>query len=412
MLHPYSLFPDKLTKRTISVATIFSLVALGLIAAPNAAVASTATTSVVTIVDQTLEEGVLPTVTLTITATTGTTDPTGTVAWTYCYGPSAYPDCNPGVDLALAGHGEELVDVGTPGDGTSFSTLTNFTPPFPTGYYIFLGTYSGDDTYGSSIQSLGLEIAPAASPFELNFNCTDSAFYQTFTRGEFGAAVGGPVDSYAWRGGKYETLNINASQVVRVNFINCEQGLVDGAGYQFNEGGGGFGGVTLLSNPKTVSIILDFGDFVTITGVVQSRGSGLTPDTFLILNLENIASGGGGGGDGGGGGEPEEQANPLQQINYFVAQGFSKGKSVLTDDMKVFIDNQVDRATTAKKFVCIGTVRGKKWTQKRTALALSRAEAGCDYIEESFPNATFELRKRLIKKLKQDSLTVRVRVFS
>jgi len=404
------------------VATIFSLVALGFMAFPNAAFASTATTSLVTFVDGEIEEGVLPSVTTVITAASGTADPTGTVSWAYCYNavgfptmtfPGGVPTCDDGPATDLVNHsGDQAdeVDVGTAGDGVSSASVMAFTPQFPTGVYIFYAKYSGDSTYASSFQTAQLVINPATSPYELNFNCTDSAFYQTFTRGEFGATVGGPVDSYAWQGGKYQTLNINAIQVVRVNFINCEQGIVDGAGYQFNEGGGGFGGVTLLSNPKSVSIILDFGDFVTITGTVQSRGSGLTPDTFLILNLENIAGGGGGG--GGGGGEPEEQANSPQQINYFVAQGFSKGKSVLTDDMKVFIDNQVDRSTTAKKFVCIGTVRGKKWTQKRTALALSRAEAGCDYIEESFPNATFELRKRLIKKQKQDSLTVRVRVFS
>ena len=111
-------------------------------------------------------------------------------------------------------------------------------------------------------------------------------------------------------------------------------------------------------------------------------------------------------------GAPEGQTPHLSQVNYFVAQGFTKGKSTLKNGMKAFINEQLDRATGYKKFVCTGTVRGKEWTEKRTALAHSRAAVACDYIEDRFPNAVFELKKRLIKKQSQDALTVRIRVFS
>jgi uncharacterized repeat protein (TIGR02543 family) len=110
--------------------------------------------------------------------------------------------------------------------------------------------------------------------------------------------------------------------------------------------------------------------------------------------------------------DPEGQVSSLSQVNYFVTQGFTKGKSTLKNGMKAFINEQLDRTTVYKKFVCTGTVRGKKWTDKRTALARSRAAVACDYIEDRFPNATFEIKKRLIKKPSQDSLTVRIRVFS
>lgn len=111
-------------------------------------------------------------------------------------------------------------------------------------------------------------------------------------------------------------------------------------------------------------------------------------------------------------GAPVVQTPSLSQVNYFVTQGFAKGKSTLKNGMKAFINEQLDRTTGYKKFVCTGTVRGKKWTEKRTALANARAAVACDYIEDRFPRAVFELKKRLIKKQNQDAQTVRIRVFS
>lgn len=111
-------------------------------------------------------------------------------------------------------------------------------------------------------------------------------------------------------------------------------------------------------------------------------------------------------------GAPVVQTPSLSQVNYFVTQGFAKGKSTLKNGMKAFINEQLDLTTGYKKFVCTGTVRGKKWTEKRTALANARAAVACDYIEDRFPRAVFELKKRLIKKQNQDAQTVRIRVFS
>lgn len=393
-------------KRSISTATIFALTTMGILGFPNVAQASTATSSVVEFVDNDIEEGVLPSVTTTITAASGTVDPTGTVSWSYCFGALEFPvvtDIAECTDLpAASGVLASLVDVGTVGDGISTSSLTGFTPPTSTGFYIFVAEYSGDATYSLSRNSASLLISAAPSAYELDFDCSDSTFISTFT--------GGPTGFYTWEGSKNQDLELNSTQVVRVNFSNCEQGYVIGGGdrYYFNEGGGGFGGVEWLSNPKTVSIILNSNENVDIYGKVAWN---LTPFVSLLLNLSNIAAGGGGG-EGGGGGAPEAQTLSLSQVNYFVSQGFVKGKSTLKNGMKAFINEQLDSTTGYKKFVCTGTVRGKKWTETRTALANARAAVACDYIEDRFPRAVFELKKRLIKKQSQDAQTVRIRVFS
>ena len=96
--------------------------------------------------------------------------------------------------------------------------------------------------------------------------------------------------------------------------------------------------------------------------------------------------------------------------NYFVVEGFKKGKHRLSGPMKAFIKREIDKRQGESKAVCTGTVRGKKWTEKREALALARAEAGCTYVSMLNPNLPVELKKRLISKGKRNSLTVRIRV--
>jgi sugar lactone lactonase YvrE len=97
--------------------------------------------------------------------------------------------------------------------------------------------------------------------------------------------------------------------------------------------------------------------------------------------------------------------------NYFVVEGFKKGKHKLSGSMKNFIKREIDSRQGESKVVCTGTVRGKKWTEKREALALARAEAGCAYVSILKPNLPIELKKRLILKGKGNPLTVRIRVF-
>lgn len=97
--------------------------------------------------------------------------------------------------------------------------------------------------------------------------------------------------------------------------------------------------------------------------------------------------------------------------NYFVVEGFKKGKHKLSGAMKDFIKREIDGTQGESKAVCTGTVRGKKWTEKREALALARAEAGCSYINLLKPDLPVELKKRLIPKGKGDALTVRIRVY-
>ena len=97
--------------------------------------------------------------------------------------------------------------------------------------------------------------------------------------------------------------------------------------------------------------------------------------------------------------------------NYFIAEGFDKGKSKLKKSMRAFIAKELNTRSGEIRAVCTGTVRGKKWTAKKEALALARAKAGCDFVTRISPNLPVELKKRLIPKGKGDPLTVRIRVF-
>lgn len=97
--------------------------------------------------------------------------------------------------------------------------------------------------------------------------------------------------------------------------------------------------------------------------------------------------------------------------NYFVVEGFTKGKSKLNGKMREFIRSEISSQPNEKRVVCTGTVRGKNWTPKKEAIALARAKAGCDYVSNLSPNIPTELRKRLISNPKGNALTVRIRVF-
>ena len=98
------------------------------------------------------------------------------------------------------------------------------------------------------------------------------------------------------------------------------------------------------------------------------------------------------------------------QSNYFVAEGFKRGKAELNQAMKRFIQKELTNQTGVKRVVCTGTVRGKIWTPRRDALAQARAKAGCDYVSTLSPHTPVELRKRLIPSGEGNPLTVRIRV--
>lgn len=105
-------------------------------------------------------------------------------------------------------------------------------------------------------------------------------------------------------------------------------------------------------------------------------------------------------------------SEPTSSSHYFVVEGFPKFKASLSRSMKKFIGQEIGKTgTTQRKVVCTGTVRGSKWTAKREALAFARASAGCDHVKTLLPSVETELKKRLISKKKQNSLTVRIRVF-
>jgi hypothetical protein len=108
------------------------------------------------------------------------------------------------------------------------------------------------------------------------------------------------------------------------------------------------------------------------------------------------------------GGSGESQ---LISSNYFVVEGFKKGKHKLSASMKSFIRKELAAKTGESRVVCTGTVRGKTWTPKKEALAIARAKAGCDYVRTILPDVPVELKKRLISKPKGNPLTVRIRAF-
>jgi hypothetical protein len=97
--------------------------------------------------------------------------------------------------------------------------------------------------------------------------------------------------------------------------------------------------------------------------------------------------------------------------NYFIAEGFDKGKSKLKKSMRAFIAKELNTQSGEVRAVCTGTVRGKKWTAKKERLALARAASGCNYVTSLSPDLTVELRKRLIPKGEGNPFTVRIRVF-
>jgi sugar lactone lactonase YvrE len=97
--------------------------------------------------------------------------------------------------------------------------------------------------------------------------------------------------------------------------------------------------------------------------------------------------------------------------NYFIAEGFDKGKSKLKKSMRAFIAKELNTQSGEVRAVCTGTVRGKKWTARKERLALARAASGCNYVTRLSPGLPVELKKRLIPKRNGDPLTVRIRVF-
>jgi hypothetical protein len=198
------------------------------------------------------------------------------------------------------------------------------------------------------------------------------------------------------------SLDGSAEVFVRTVMIsNCTNHYIKKSNGEVVNGPGATTGIWAVSIPRS-----DAPPEISVGG--NNIGAGTPINASHNYYFENYsASGGGGGGPGEGG--PGNYSVSLS--NYFVATGFSKGKAKLTDPMKAFIRKELQNSGTASKVVCTGTVRGKKWTESRQALAIARATSACDYVAELYPDAAIELKTRLMKKKKQDSLTVRISVF-
>lgn len=151
-----------------------------------------------------------------------------------------------------------------------------------------------------------------------------------------------------------------------------------------------------------------FGFPRTVSNFVWGIGTGLNCGyPFLYWQTESVISCGTAPTGG-----PVAASTPVTPVsNYFIAVGFDKGKAKLKKSMRAFIRKELNSRSGEVRAVCVGTVRGKKWTPKREALALARAASGCDYVTKLNPGLPVELKKRLIAKGKGNPLTVRVRVF-
>lgn len=192
----------------------------------------------------------------------------------------------------------------------------------------------------------------------------------------------------------YENFDGSMNYVKSVQILNCEYHFIRDFNTDYNPLAGVDGIWAVTVPPSCEDEDIRVGGY-NISGPPQSVSW-----TYYFSNVTS----------GCGGGSPDFGAD-VDLTNYFVVEGFTKGKAILTSSMKSFISKEVATAGSSSKFSCTGTVRGKKWTEAKEALALARAKVACDYVSELYPDATIQLKKRLIKKKKQDALTVRISVF-
>jgi hypothetical protein len=328
-----------------------------------------------------------------ITAASGTGDPTGTVSWSYCYKADEFPtvtsggpsdiSCTDGVITGIAGHsGAEADEVnpGTAGDRQSSASLINLGTPLPAGYYIFIATYSGDSNYAASFQTAGLTITPAPPPVT---GCLISIEGEAGLSGAFDLAssdVNGIEVTFAFTGTRLYLDYVN--EIAPENNLNgvtlVPQLSIPNVFYWTNPGSSSQSETWRIYDPTNTTLLCEL--------VV----------TYLPANRSQAPGGSG---------------SSTKDSNYFVAEGFGKGKAKLTRAMKSFISEQLEARAGEKRVVCTGTVRGRAWNPKREALALARAKAGCDYVRTLLPEVPVELKKRLISKPKGNPLTVRIRAF-
>lgn len=100
-------------------------------------------------------------ITAEVTASSGTIDPSGTIAWSYCYDASSIPSCDFSNDTPLTGHLADALTGGT-ADGKSSASIPSLSLPNSSGYYVFLAEYSGDSTFSGEWNSANLTLSPVA----------------------------------------------------------------------------------------------------------------------------------------------------------------------------------------------------------------------------------------------------------
>jgi hypothetical protein len=193
----------------------------------------------------------------------------------------------------------------------------------------------------------------------------------------------------------YEDFDGSSDLIKTVKILNCSHHyILDGnTNYNPEVNGDGIWAVSIPSSCTNGNIW--------VGGYTPMRGTDTISWTIYFSNSSDSCF-------GGGGGSGSDNTGPA---NVFIAEGFSKGKAKLTKSMRAFIKKEMKTVSNPSRVVCIGTVRGKKWTESRQALALARATSGCNYATKLYPEINIELKKRLISDKRKDSLTVRMRVF-
>lgn len=397
------------------------------------------TNSSLAFVDNDVNDGDKVSVTSTITGTSGTTDPTGTVDWFYCYNASNYPGgCAPSSGTALSGHTGASLSAGTPNDATANSAVANFDAPEGVGYYLFRAEYSGDSTYSSSWQTVALRVQADVAPgapgtptgtvgdgyvdLEWSTPSTGTApFSYTITSSPLGATcsiTGTTATCTGLTNGTAYTFTVTAS-----NGAGSQDSIVSSSITPEAAGSGGGSSGSSKAKYKPVK------PFESEVEVSQSKGSlrfGLNysgsnsykPSSYIVRVLPSgntcVAYGASSSceiiglkagveytvsikASNGFGNSPElvltekyilGENGLLKFVSKKSLSNFAGDSAKLTKAFKLTIKNYLKQNTSFNAVTCTGYTAGKPVLKSDKELAKARAKAVCGFVQKLQPSLT------------------------
>lgn len=398
----------------------------------------TATSVAITVSpDQWLDAGTAVTLAAEVTASSGTTDPTGTISWSYChaeYDAASYPTCDFSNDTPLTGHTADSLDAETAGDGKAKSTITTLTPPSATGKYMFLAEYAGDSIYYGEWNSASLLLSPVAP----GAPGTPSG---TSGDGEVELSWSAPTTGTAPFNYTITSSPPGASCSVTGTTATCS-GLVNGTAYTFvvtaaNDAGsqdssasasitpeaaapgGGGSGTTKPKfkpvKPSEAEITVSKGNGFLQVGVNYSGSNSYKPSSYTIRVSPSgnscVAYGPSSKCEIIGLKPGVEYTITVKALNNFGASaalvlstkylltengllkfqskrtmsGFAGGSAQLNKAFKLKIKSYLKANSSLVAITCTGYTAGKPVVKSDRALAKARAIAACDFIERAKP---------------------------